>query len=484
MNRIQLVIATCVFIVISGVAKAGPLSLQDAVGTALVSSPEIAASDEDAAAVRARIGEARAGGRLTLGLDMNYIHLNEATVLDIPAINVGPLATSLINPLVNILHPSATLAPAQLAGLQAYQQALAGQKITLPSFMLSKQDMRRFTLNLQKPVFTGGRVKYGVAQVRNAYSALEERAESKRQEVALATVKAYLGAVLATRVAQVGDEAYETVSRHVQQAESLFKQGLIPKYELMRAQTELANQDRRRLDAHNQADLALAFLMDMIGTPEAETPTLTTQLSGAGEMPEDFEKAAATAQAASTDMKALEARDRIYSAAIKSAVSERLPVIAVVASADLRDEDLSALTPESYFGVVAKMPILDGGVSHAKVAQQKALRNRNRTDIRRLHNGIRLEVRKNYLDLMSAKKALEASDKAVELATESRRLAERRFEVGEGTSMEVTDSILALSIAETNREQARYQYDIAFYGLKKSMGQILSEFGNPGGGGK
>jgi len=123
-------------------------------------------------------------------------------------------------------------------------------------------------------------------------------------------------------------------------------------------------------------------------------------------------------------------------------------------------------------------------VSHAKVAQQKALRNRNRTDIRRLHNGIRLEVRKNYLDLMSAKKALEASDKAVELATESRRLAERRFEVGEGTSMEVTDSILALSIAETNREQARYQYDIAFYGLKKSMGQILSEFGNPGGGGK
>ena len=112
------------------------------------------------------------------------------------------------------------------------------------------------------------------------------------------------------------------------------------------------------------------------------------------------------------------------------------------------------------------------------------MRNSNRTDIRRLHNGIRLEVRKNYLDLMSAKKALEASDKAVELATESRRLAERRFEVGEGTSMEVTDSILALSIAETNREQARYQYDIAFYGLKKSMGQILSEFGNPGGGGK
>ncbi len=484
MSRIQLAVAACVFIVISGVASAGPLSLREAVETALASSPEIAASNEDAAVVLARINEARAGGRLTLGLDTSYVHLNEATVLEIPAISVGPLASSLVNPLVNILHPASTLAPAQLAGLQAYQQALSNQKITLPSFQLSKQDIRRFTLNVQKPVFTGGRVKNGVAQVRNAHTALEERAESKRGEVALAAVRAYLSAALAQRVAQVGDEAYETVGRHVRQAELLFKQGLIPKYELMRAQTEQANQDRRRLDAHNQADLAMAFLMDVIGTPEAGTPDLTTPLSGAGKAPDDFEKAATAAETASNDMKALESRDRVYAAGIKSAISERMPVIAIVASAELRDEDLSALTPESYFGVVAKMPILDGGISRAKIAQQKALRNRNRTDIRRLRNGIRLEVRKNYLDLMSARKAMEASDKAVELATESRRLAERRFEVGEGTSMEVTDSILALSIAETNREQARFQYDTAYHGLKKSMGEILCEFENPGGGDK
>jgi len=481
MNRKILVLTACLCIVFAGVAQAKQLSLKDAVNTALVSSPEIAAADQDADAIRAKINEARAGGRLTLGLDMNYLHLAEAPTLNVDIGNMlKPAFLGVLNAVPSYIQVPNPASPGTYVTIPNPYKAPTAAALSNASYALSyplsKQDMRRFTLNLQKPLFTGGRVKYGVAQLRNAYVALDERAKSKQREVALSAVKAYLGAVLAKRVEIVSEEAFQTVSQHVKQAESLYKQGLIPKYELMRAQTELANQDRRSLDAKNQANLALAFFQDVIGTPDEEPPTLTTELDGSKEMKLEYEQAAATALEASTDMKALQARDRIYANGIKSAKSERLPVVAFVASADLRDEDLSILTPESYFGIFAKLPIIDGGVSHAKVTQQIAQRERNKTDITRLRNGIKLEMRKNYLDLMSAKKALEAADKAVELATESRRLAVRRFEVGEGTSIEVTDAILALSIAETNREQARYQYDSAYYSLKKALGQIVEEF--------
>jgi outer membrane protein len=413
---------------------------------------------------------------------MDYVHLNAPINLSVDlGSELKPAFLGIMNAVPSYITVPVPAAPAGTYTTIAnpYKAptiaALSAASYEL-DYPVSKQDVRRFTLHLQKPLYTGGRVKNGVSQVKNAYAALDERSESKRREVALTTVKAYLGAVLAHRAAVVSQEAYETVSQHVKQAESLFKQGLIPRYELMRAQTELANQDRRLLDSQNQANPALAFLIDAIGPPDAETPTLTTSLDGTGEMPLDYEKAASIALDSNTDMKALQYRDRFFAAAVRSAKSERFPVVALFASADMRDEDLSILDPKSYVGVMAKLPILDGGVTHAKVTQQIAQKERNKTDMTRLRNGIKLEVRKNYLDLMSGKKALEAADKAVELATESRRLAVRRFEVGEGTSMEVTDAVLALSIAETNREQARYQYDLAYYSLKKALGQLIDEF--------
>lgn len=480
MCRKTMVIAACICVVLSGTAFSRSLSIKDAVGVALESSPEIAAANQDADAIRGKIDEVKGAGKLTLGLDMSYVHLDEAPSL---SVDLGPsLKPALLGIMqsvpsyIQVPNPASPGSYVTIANpyKTPVTTALSAADFSL-SYPLSKQDMRRFTLNLQKPLFTGGRVKYGVKQVKSAYEALDLRAESKRREVALSAVRSYLGAVLAARVADVMEEAYKTVGEHVKQAQSLFDEGLIPKYELMRAQTELANQDRRRIDAHNQADLAMAFFQDTIGIPDEEPPALTTELSGAEQGPASYEEAAQKALEASTDMKALEAKDRLYSAGIKSAKSDRMPAVAFAASADMRDEDLSILTPEAYYAIVAKMPILDGGVSHAKVRQQIAQRERNRTDMTRLHNGIRLETRKNYLDLMSATKALEAADKAVELATESRRLAMRRFEVGEGTSMEVTDAVLALSIAETNREQARYQYDLAYYSLRKSMGLLIED---------
>ncbi|MDD3927860.1 MAG: TolC family protein, partial [bacterium] len=177
------------------------------------------------------------------------------------------------------------------------------------------------------------------------------------------------------------------------------------------------------------------------------------------------------------DIKALQAGDRLYSAAAASARAERRPVIGAVAGVELYREDLPLTTPEGYIGVAARFPILDGGLSQAKEAEQMALKERNAADMQRLRNGLRLEAKKYYLDLNSARKALQAADKAVELATENLRLAARRFEVGEGTGLEQVDAVLTLSLAETNREQSRYQYDVSYYGLRKVIGRIRTEFG-------
>ncbi|HEY3417728.1 MAG TPA: TolC family protein [Armatimonadota bacterium] len=427
--------------------SAAPLSLADAVQQALAHNPEIAAADRDIQVVRAKLPQINALEHFHAGAEASYIHLEKVPTLEVP-----PLTLPL---------------PAQLGGPQT---------ITLPSFPLAQENTTTLTLTAQQPLTTGGRTRYAAAQVEEAAAALTARAVSKRREVVLAVARAYLSAVLAQRLVAVSEEAYAAIQQHVVQADGLLKAGMIPKYDLIRAQTELANADRRRLDARNQADLTLTYLMDLLGEPEAEHPTLTTTLDGHATLEETLPPLLAAAQTASSDLRALQARERMYLAGAQAARAELHPAVAIVAKTEVLRDDLPLTTPVGYVGVVMSVPLADGGMSKAKVAEQQALRERNASDVEMVRDGIQLEVRKYYLDLTSARKAVEAADKAVELATENLRLATRRFEVGQGTSIERVDAVLTFSLAEINRETARYQYDLAYYGLKKATGEILTLF--------
>lgn len=436
------------------------LTLEQAVAIALDENPQVEAADRDVDVARSRMGEAVAGGRARVNFDASVIHLRESPTLDVP-----PVSLSSLQNLLKMLHPGAPI-PAM--------------NLTLPSFQLSPQDMTRYTLSVEQPLFTGGRVAHGREQVKNGVDALEAAAVSKRREIAQNVAAAYLGVVLAQRAAEVSDDAYDTIAMHVSQAEALFNQGLIPKYEYLRAQTELANYDSRRIETHNQADLAMALLLDLLDMPGTTPPVLTTPLNGEYAFDMTLNDAAAAALAASSDMRALQARDRMYEAGVDSARAGLKPVVAAVASTELRDNDLPLTTPDGFVGVVVKMPLYDGGAAHSRARYNQSLRERNQSDIERLQNGIQLEVKKYYLDLTNARQALTAAQMAVTLARESHRLAMRRFEVGEGTSIEVTDAVLGLSIAETNLLRARYQYDVAYFGIQKSIGRIVEELGGEG----
>ncbi|HEY9765801.1 MAG TPA: TolC family protein [Chroococcales cyanobacterium] len=450
-------------------ALCAPLTLRDAVRTALVENPEVAAAEQDAAVLGARVAQARSHHWPSVALDAGFVHLSEEPVLKIPPININLPADI---PL--------TLAPGKTVAVPLPQLP----PVRLPNIPLARQNLTEVALSVQLPLYTGGRVEYGVEQLNQGVIALRAKADSKRDEIAYSVVKAYLGAVLAQRSAEVAENAYSTVEQHQKQAAKAVEAGMVPRYEEIRARAELANQDRRRLDAHNQADLAMALLMDTLGTPEGEPPTLTTPLKFGKDVKNiasQWEPSIQEALDASHDLKALAARDRAYQAAEKGAAAELLPTVALQGSQEiynkgLFDKDLPMTSPGGFIGLVAHLPLFDGGNARAKKAEQSLLRQRNQSDERRLRNGIRLEVRKYNLDQRTAQKALQATDQAIALASENLRLATRRFAVGEGTGLEKMDAILTLSIAETNQEQARYQYDLAYYGLKKAMGAIREEF--------
>jgi len=472
--------------VVSGIAYSGELSLTEAIDIAINQNPKVEAAQKDVSILETKFKEVRSNERPKLDFTLSVIHLENPPTLDYDlGDKLKPALLGIMNAIPDYMQYPVPGSPGTYMTIQnPYKQptisALSASDYSL-NMELAEEYTRKYTLDLQWPIWTGGRVKHGLSKLRKGVEALASKAESTRREITYEVISAYLGTVLAQRAAKVNDEAYNTIEWHVRQAESLFKQGLIPKYDLMRAKTELANQDKKRIDAHNQADLTMAYLLDLLSMPKEEFPVLITDLAGDKKFDMELEEAFEVAISESSDMNALLARERMYKAGVEVAKAELRPIVAAVAKHELRDEDLSLLDPDQYVGLIVKFPIFDGGKSRSRISQERAKLDRNKSDIKRLENGLQLMVRKYYLDYLSAQKAIAAADKAIELASESKRLAERRYEVGEGTSIEVTDALLQYSIAETSMSQAKYQHDMAYYGLKMAMGQIIQEFEEEGG---
>jgi len=415
------------------------MTLDEAVRQALDNNPQIREAEAEVKAIRAKVNEAKSHMYPTLGFTTAAVVMNEAPEMKMPEMHID---------------------------------MLGGVPLMLPNMPLSDTTISVGALNLSMPIITGGRVKHGVNQAKAGAEAAGAGYEAAREEIAFFTIKAYLSAVFACNVEHSADEAYDTINKHLRQAIRLFEERQIPRYEVLRAETEAANAKKRLTDAQNNRRLSAAFLQNLIGnSPELEI-ALDTDIALLTEIDEQYDTQTGEAVQSSHALHALEAKDRMYREAEAGAKSERMPVLAAFASRVLYSNEQPFTIPSTIAGVVLNVPIFDGGTSGAKAAEQRALREKNEYERKKTQNNLRLEVMQYTLDMESAKSALESTEKSIETAMESLRLAERRFAEGVGTGIEISDAALALLVARTNEIQARYQFNLAAYGLAKTSGKL------------
>ena len=415
------------------------MTLDEAVRKALENNPQINEAGAEVKAIQAKVNEAKSHWYPTLGFTSATIVMNEAPEMKMPEMHID---------------------------------MLGGVPLSLPNMPLSDTTISIGALNLSMPVITGGRVRHGVNQAKAGAEAAGAGYEAAREEIAFFTIKAYLSAVLAGNVEHAAGEAYDTINDHLRQAIRLFEERQIPRYEVLRAETEAANAKKRLTDAQNNRRLAASFLQNLIGNSPDREIAFDADIALLPEIVEQYDTHADDAVRSSHALHALDAKDRMYREAAAGAKSERMPVLAAFASRVLYSNEQPFTIPSTIAGVVLNVPIFDGGTSGAKAAEQRALREKNEYERKKTQNNLRLEVMQYHLDLESSKSSLESSEKSIETALESLRLAERRFTEGVGTGIEISDAALALLVARTNEIQARYQFNLAAYGLAKTSGKL------------
>lgn len=90
--------------------------------------------------------------------------------------------------------------------------------------------------------------------------------------------------------------------------------------------------------------------------------------------------------------------------------------------------------------------------------------------LQQVRESVALEVKQDYLNILSAKEKIRATEAAVDEAEEAYKIATVRYKSGVGINLDVLDAQYNLNSARTNYITALYDYNVGLATLEKALG--------------
>lgn len=124
------------------------------------------------------------------------------------------------------------------------------------------------------------------------------------------------------------------------------------------------------------------------------------------------------------------------------------------------------------YGIVASLPLFNGGQRGARVRTAEAGRRRQEQERERVALQVAQEVSVAILNLRAAEQNVRAARAALTAAQEEYRVANLRYQAGRSIVVEALDALAARVRAESNVVQALFQYNVAQDQLLRAVGAL------------
>lgn len=337
-------------------------------------------------------------------------------------------------------------------------------------------DNYRARLDLQWPVYTGGRLTALENAARREATASQRDAEGTTADVRLDVTRAFWALVVARENERVVDESLGRMGEHVRDVRNQLDAGLVPPNDVLTAQAQEARQRMLSVQARASREVAEADLARLIdaaaGTPIVPEATLTPPT-----IDSTADDLIAEALQNRPERRALE--QRIAAGALRqdAASAGRKPVVALSGGVDYARPNprifprLGEWRESWDAGVTVSWPLFDGGRVRAESAEAAATTRALRARLAELDSTIALDIRQRMSELTSSRAAVDAAEVSVQAATEARRVIGDRFQAGVATSTDVVDAQVAILQAELDRTQATAAARLAEARLHRAVGR-------------
>jgi outer membrane protein TolC len=336
---------------------------------------------------------------------------------------------------------------------------------------LAPQDSLHVNLQAGVPLFTGGKITNAVREAKAGARAARALAESTDTDIVFEAERNYLAVLLSQDVVTLNQNALDSYREHLDHARSAFREGTAAKYDVIRAEAAVTEQEKRLIEAQNQLDLATAALRSSLVLEDSARVEIQGHLFEILDAVDLVQAMAASSQS-SPKLQALKEKIAASRSEVRVQEGDYLPQITGIAGREMVTSKLAQTDPTWFAGARLSLDLFDGGERRARVSEARSRMQSAEFEYHHAEEQVRLAVRSAYLDMTSQQAALASARKAAEQAQESLRLASKRFEVGTGTSLEVLDANISVTTARVGVQRALYGIDVAFLNIHRYQGDV------------
>jgi outer membrane protein len=337
-------------------------------------------------------------------------------------------------------------------------------------------DNYRARLDVQWPLYTGGRLEALTEAARKESSASGADFESLRTDVTLDVTRAFWTLVVADESARVIADSLTQMTAHVRDVQNQLDAGLVPPNDLLTAKARESRQRMLSIQAATGREVAEADLARLVGAsygtsiqPQADLVPVTGQQTA--------EALTALALAQRRDRQALVERLGAAESRQQAALAGRRPTIGIAGGVDVANPNPRIFPRQDAWhdfwdlGVNVSWALFDGGHTSADVAASAASTRALQARLDELDSQVALEIRQRLAEITSSRAAVESADASLNAATEASRVVSERFRAGVATSIEVLDAQQAVLQAALDRTQAIVSGRLAEARLRRATGQ-------------
>lgn len=366
----------------------------------------------------------------------------------------------------------------QLGLTSAYTQLDAAPSfafggVTTPP-IFDGDDFVRAAAELSIPLYAGGAIRSGIEAAESGAGAAAGQLQAVTQNVKLGVAEHYVGVLRAESAVDVAQSNVTSLAAHTDDTKNRVEFGAVPQNDYLATSVTLANARQRLLQAENALDYARAAYNRYLGRPLTASVSLDPKLGTDRLLPagRSLEELTALAQQQRPELETLQLQARALRKRSNIARAQSRPQLALTGGY-LHLENAFLDDDEFWMaGISMQWNLFDGGQSRKRSAsldrRAKAVAH-NRAELESI---IALQVRGAWNDRSEAENRLDVAESAVVQASENLRVVRNRYGAGASTNVEVLNAEALREESLSNRDNARYEVQLAKLRLARAVGAL------------
>ncbi len=323
--------------------------------------------------------------------------------------------------------------------------------------------------------FDNGIREQNLRLAQEALRVAQLQLEQTLQTVKQAVANAYYDLQSADARVAISQAAVASSEATLRDAQARERAGVGTRFEILQAETELANNRQTLLVAQNTQQLSRRRLAELLNFPSPTDVLARDPIEPVGEWDLSLEETIVAAFAQRQELERQRRELEQAQARVRLAQASNGPQIGLFATLDaVNDFKASRDSFDIGYSVGANFSLtwLDGGKATAQARQAEIDGQVAVNNFIGSRNEIRRSVEEAFLTLSSSREQIDSAKVAIASAEESLRLARLRLQAGVGTQTEVINAEAALTTARGNLSNAVIAYNRALVQLQRAVGRL------------